>query len=241
MPLTADKPKSFVQIGGKRILDWTLDAFRQEYQPRFIFVGGYQIEMVRRDYPAFDVIKNADWSKTNILFSLLCARDHFRGGFYSTYTDTLYRDTAVKQLSKSPHEITLVMDTHWRQRYRFRSEHPEQDAEKIIAHDGVITRVSRKILPDAATGEFTGLLKMNERGANIFLDYYDSLYASLGPDGTLPDGKPFRMAYLIQQLDKMLQDGIKMHCVSVPGNYHEIDTLQDYHLASNKWQKSDEN
>lgn len=235
MPLTASAPKAFATIAGKRILDWTLEAFREEDQPRFLFVGGYQIEAVRREYSTFGFIENADWANTNILFSLLCARDHFEGGFYSTYTDTLFRGDAVRQLRDSPHDITLVMDTRWRERYRFRSEHPEQDGEKMVAHDGVITRLSRDIPSDEATGEFTGLMKMTASGAATFLEYYDGLYASLGREGVLADGRPFRMAYLIHQLDRMLQDGVEMHCVGVPGDYHEIDTMQDYELACREW------
>ena len=45
------------------------------------------------------------------------------------------------------------------------------------------------------------------------------------------------MAYLIHQLDYMIQKGIDMHCVAVPGGYHEIDTIEDYHLASQWWEK----
>ena len=36
------------------------------------------------------------------------------------------------------------------------------------------------------------------------------------------------MAYFIHQLDRMIQEGIDVHCVPVAGDYHEIDTLQDY-------------
>ena len=48
------------------------------------------------------------------------------------------------------------------------------------------------------------------------------------------------MAYLIHQLDYMIQKGIDVHCVAVPGGYHEIDTIEDYHLASREWGKGPE-
>ena len=195
------------------------------------------MDVVRRSYDAFEFVENANWPNGNILFSLLCARDHLGEGFYSTYTDTLFRPEAVGLLKDSPHDVTLVMDTLWRDRYRYRSQHPEADGEKMIARDGVVTRISRQIPSEHATGEFTGVLKMSAKGASAFLEVHDELYASLGPEGLFTEGGPFRMAYLIHQLDYMVQKGIDIHCVAVPGEYHEIDTIEDYDLASREWGK----
>ena len=233
--MTASEPKSFAVIAGKRILDWTLDAFQENGLDRFVFIAGYLQDVVRREYPRFTFVENAGWRNNNILFSLLCAREHLSGGFYSTYTDTLYRRDAISALKDSPHDITLVMDTRWRQRYRFRSQHPERDGEKMVAHGDRVTRVSRDIASEDASGEFTGVLKMTARGAAQFLDFHDGLLDSLGSEGPFTDGRPFRMAYMIHQLDRMVQAGIAVHCVAVPGDYHEIDTLEDYELAAGDW------
>ncbi len=235
MPLTASQPKAFTPIAGKRILDWTLDAFRQNSLGSFVFVGGYLKDVVEVDYPEFTMVENADWPNTNMLHSLVCARDFMAEGFYSTYTDTLFRHDAVALLEDSPHEITLVMDTLWRERYRFRSQHPESDGEKMIADGNRVVRVSREIRSEKASGEFTGVLRMTPTGAAQFLAYYDGLLASLGGDGIFTAGKPFRHAYVIHQLDQMIQDGVEVHCVAVPGEYHEIDTLEDHQLASKAW------
>ena len=45
------------------------------------------------------------------------------------------------------------------------------------------------------------------------------------------------MAYVIHLLDRMIRDGIQVHCVAVPGDYHEVDTIQDYHLATADWMR----
>ena len=235
MPLTASQPKSLIVIEGKRILDWTLDAFGQNGLNQFVFIGGYLKHVVVESYPNLQMVVNSDWPNNNILFSLLCAREHLVDGFYSTYTDTLFRGNAVRALKESPHDIVLVMDTRWRERYRYRSQHPEKDGEKMIASGDMVTQVSREIPPEAASGEFTGVMKMSAAGAARFLDFYDDLFASLGSDGPFDDGRPFRMAYMIHQLDRMIRAGIEVHCVAVPGEYHEIDTLEDYDLAARDW------
>ena len=237
MPFTASQPKCFTEVAGTRILDWTLRAFRQNGLDEFVFVGGYLIDVVRNAYPNFAYVENPAWRTTNILASLVCARDHMAGGFYATYTDTLYLGEAVKALQDSPHDITLIMDTRWRERYVFRSMHPESDAEKMIVDGDRVAQVARTIAPEEASGEYTGVIKMTDKGAAQFLEFHDSLHAELGEERIIADGRPFRMAYVIHLLDRMIRAGIPVHCVAAPGDYHEVDTIQDYHLAAADWMR----
>jgi choline kinase len=45
MPTTADAPKCFAQVGGRRILDWGLEAFHAAGIDRVVFIGGYARSM----------------------------------------------------------------------------------------------------------------------------------------------------------------------------------------------------
>jgi len=235
MPLTASEPKSFTSVTGRRILDWSMDAFIENGLSNFVFIGGYLIDVVRKAYPSFTFVENRDWANNNILFSLMCARDQMSDGFYATYTDTLYLGNAVKALKESPHDITVVMDTRWRERYRFRSQHPESDGEKMIANGDKVLRMSRKIPSEEASGEYTGVIKMTPRGAAQFVDCFDKLLRELGQDRIIAENRTFKMAYVIHQMDRMIDAGIDIHCVRIPGDYHEIDTLEDHALATKDW------
>ncbi len=237
MPLTASEPKSFTSVTGRRILDWTMDAFKENWLDRFVFIGGYLIDVVRKTYPDFTFVENKDWANNNILFSLMYAREHLLEGFYATYTDTLFLGNAVKALKESPHDITVVMDTKWRERYKFRSLHPESDGEKMIAKGDSVVRLSRTIPSEEASGEYTGVIKMTARGAAQFVEFFDSLHKELGTEKIIAENRTFRMAYVIHQLDRMLDAGVKIHCVRIPGDYHEIGTLEDHALASKDWDR----
>ncbi len=75
MPTTADTPKCFAEVAGRRILDWTLHSFYQNGMDRICFIGGYQIDKVRQTYPYFSFRHNTDWANNNILASLFYAED----------------------------------------------------------------------------------------------------------------------------------------------------------------------
>ncbi len=234
MPTTADSPKCFAEVQGKRILDWVLQALAANGISDICFIGGYQIEKVRADYPQFTFRHNTDWENNNILASLMYAEDLMNVPFLCTYSDCLFTADAIRRVLADPADIALSVDTDWLKRYEHRSNHPPDDAEKVTAANGVVTQVQRDIMLSAAHGEFTGIAKFSIQGAAALQQHYHrcrNLYA----------GKPFResavfeKAYLIHLLQDMIEAGVKMSHADTPGNYIEIDTQQDFELAQNSW------
>jgi len=60
MPTTADAPKCFAEVSGRRLLDWAVDAFAKNGLTDVCFIGGYQIDKVRAAYPQFTFRENTN-------------------------------------------------------------------------------------------------------------------------------------------------------------------------------------
>ncbi len=236
MPLTEQQPKCFAPVAGKRILDWILAALAGGgFTPADIaFVGGYRLAAIQREYPQFTYYENAGWERTNILASLFCAEPAMADGFVCTYADIVYRPHVVERLMRSPHDITLVVDTDFRRRYRRRTQHPESDAEKVLATGDRVLSVSRLIPADLAAGEYIGVARFTPRGAALLRTHYHRVLARY-------DGRPFQgapsvqMAYLIHLFQEMLEQGVEMYKVDTHGQYYEIDTTEDYQIVQDEW------
>jgi choline kinase len=234
MPTTADTPKCFAEVGGRRILDWTVEAFARNEIDQVCFIGGYQIDKVRQAYPQFTFRHNRDWEQNNILASLMHAEDLMTGPFICCYSDILFTPNVVRMLLGSPAEISLVVDTAWRDRYTHRTEHPEDDAEKVTIQDDRVTRIHRGIPPDEASGEYTGVARFSASGAELLKEHYHRCRREFA-------GRPFReaatfeKAYLILLFQEMLEAGVPLAPVTTHGGYMEIDTQQDFDLARRFW------
>jgi len=237
MPLTEGQPKCFAPINGKRILDWILEALAAGgfSGKDVVFVGGYRIDSIRRDYPDFTYVENREWERNNILASLFCAEEYMRDGFVCTYADILYRPFAVERVTASPHDITLVVDTDFRTRYGHRSMHPETDAEKVRAEGERIVEVSRTIPAEEATGEYIGVARFTPAGAAELREHFHRVVERYGWEAEFQGAASVRMAYLIHLSQEMLQHGVALHRVDTHGEYHEIDTTEDYALALEQW------
>lgn len=234
MPATTHAPKCFTEVRGKRILDWILDALYGGGVTEVCFIGGYFIDVVRRDYPDFTFRHNADWQNNNILASLMHAEDLMDEPFITSYADILYTPEIVRRLHDCRADIALGVDTDWVEHYRPRTQHPPHDAEKVAVADGRVTRVDRRLPADQAYGEFIGVAKFTKAGAAQLRAHYHRCRAEHA-------GRPFReapvfeKAYLIHMLQEMIEAGVHMTHEDTPGNYREIDTLEDLALAEKYW------
>lgn len=233
--LTEEIPKTLVPILGRPMLDHILDALAFGGVRRdAVFICGYLKEVIQARYPDLDYVENVGWAHNNILLSLLTARAHLTDGFVSTYADIVYRKEIVRDLVASPHDIVLGCDTDWRRRYAGRSQHPETDAEKLTADGPRVTRLSRHIPSEQASGEFIGVMKMSAAGAKTFLEAFDDAQKSFS-GRTFREGRLFEKSYLIDLLQHMIEQGITMHRADTHGGYMEIDTLEDASLSEGWW------
>ena len=237
MPTTADTPKCFAEVADRRILDWTLDAFRAAGVDQIAFIGGYRIETVQDAYPELTFRHNDDWPNNNILASLFYAEDLMHDGFVCCYSDILFTpriaaDVLAADEAAAP--IALAVDTEWLTRYEHRSEHPSDDAEKVTVDAGRVTSVHRDIPEPKAYGEYIGLARFTAAGAAALREHYhDRRRAHAGRP--FREAKRLEKAHLIHLLQDMIEAGHTFAHVDTPGGYIEIDTQQDFDYARRHW------
>jgi choline kinase len=236
MPTTTDSPKCFAEIGGRRMLDWAVEAFRESGVRDVAFIGGYQIDKVRAAYPEFAFRHNDRWEQNNILASLFYAEDLMDEPFICSYSDILFRPSVIARLAASQEDIALSVDTAWLDRYGTRTEHPSDDAEKVTVAGGLVTRIDRKIPEHEAYGEFTGIAKFTQAGARRLREHYHRCRAAYN-GREFRDGRTFEKAYFIQLLQEMVEADERLAHVDTPGGYIEIDTQQDFDFARKNWAK----
>ena len=235
--MTDNQPKCYAPVRGRRILDYTLEAFDRAGVSDKVFIGGYQIDRIEADYPQLTFVHNADWQNNNILLSLFYAEQHMAGGFVCAYSDILFKDSVVRDALSHPGDIVLCVDTHWRDRYADRSQHPEGDAEKVVVdardRDRIIS-IHRDIAPANADGEYIGVAKCTPRGAALLREHYHRARREFAGK-PWREAKVFEKAYLILLFQEMIERGIAVHMVATHGDYMEIDTEEDYALANRDW------
>jgi len=162
-PSIGKTPSSLKQISIRNsVIEWQLNCFNEIKNIRNIyFVGGYKVNEIKKKFPNLKIINNKGWQKESILDSFLKI-PKTNADLIVTYSDTLFRKEYLKKLSKSENEVTVTIDSKWKDRYLNRSKYDIKIAEKVK-------------LPLLNEVEFTGLIKLNKKCVDKILSKKNSL------------------------------------------------------------------
>lgn len=231
---TEERPKCMVEIGGRSILSFILDAFAQNGVDDLHIVRGYLAERLVVDGATY--WENPNYRDNNILFSLFCAEPALQGPLLTTYSDIIYRPAVVEQLLQSEADVALVVDREWYRAYEGRADHPPEQAELAVTDGLRVLEVGKHVTPEQdPLGEFIGLARFSARGAELMRETFHDVRARLGDDDPFQAASLFRKAYLTDLIEEMIQRGADVQAVPIDGGWREIDTVEDLQRVTHDW------
>ena len=236
LPYAAEIPKCMLPVNGRPILSYAVDTLRAAGCSEIVIVTGHLARRI--DVPGCRRAHNADYDATNVLHSLMYARDWFDDDLLITYSDILVEPFVYKQLVDMVGDITLAVDVDWRDYYVGRTEHGVEEAEKAVvwtdgASRGKLAAIGKHIDPpaegDQILGEFTGLWKMSRQGAGRFRERFEVLDRALDEKAPFQSAREWRKAYVTDFLSELLAHKTEIECLLIRRSWAELDTVQDYH------------
>jgi len=232
-PLTNNKPKCMLKIKEKTILQYQLDAFYANSITDISVIKGYKKEQIK--YSGIKYYINNNYINNNILNSLFYAEDEMNESFIGSYSDILFESNIVGRLIKEKEDITIVVDTEWKDRYEGRTMHPIEEAEKVILNGENVVDIGKIVSSNKnIDGEFIGMLKCSKRGAKIFKEYFHKAKKEFYGKSFIRS-KSFSQGYLTDFIRYLVDNGIKVSCMTIRHGWIEIDTVQDLERAEKEW------
>ncbi len=229
MPITNEKPKCLLDVGGKTILERALGALGENGVEDIVVVKGYKSHLI--DYPDVTYCHNPEFRKNNILRSLFYAEDEMNDNFIFSYSDILYSREIVAKLIGSEADVALIVDVNWIQTYEGRDQHPISEAELVKVEDGKVVRIGKGIVsPKEAHGEFIGLAKFTKSGAETM----KAAYRRVSEDhcaSPFQNAASLDKAYITDMIQELVDNGLLVQSVDIEGGWVEIDTPQDLERA----------
>ena len=227
---TENLPKCMLDFGGKTLLQRQLQAYNECGIKDITVIRGYKKDKI--NYKNLNYITNPNYKDNNILNSIFYAEKVINGNIIIAYSDILFDSSVVKRLSESDHDISVVVDIDWRGYYVDRKDHPLSEAENVIfdSNNQVLKIGKIATQKEEVHGEFIGMIKLNNHGAEIFKKHFYRVKKNYW-------GKPFQRAkifqkaYLTDMIQELVDNGVKVHCVIIERGWKEIDTVEDYKKA----------
>jgi len=115
-PITLNKPKCMVKVGGRFILDYQIRAYSVARIEEIIIVGGFKINQIKKYCEKIrginiKIIENGDYQTTNNMYSLYLAKEELEGnGFLLSNGDVIFDPRIVINLVRSKISDSIVCD-----------------------------------------------------------------------------------------------------------------------------------
>ena len=227
---TENLPKCMLDFGGKTLLQRQIDAYNKNNIKDISLIRGYKKEKI--NYKGLRYFENKDYKNNNILNSIFYAEKIINGNIIISYSDILFDPIVVQRTIESNHDISVVVDIDWRGYYVGRKDHPISEAENVIFNSNNEVEKIGKINTgnEDVHGEFIGMIKLSNRGAETFKEHFHRL-KKIYWNKPFQRAQIFQKAYLTDFIQELVDIGIKVHCVIIASGWKEIDTVEDYKKA----------
>lgn len=215
-PLTEDTPKTLLEVDDKSVLDHITDALAATGYEELTAVTGFEEAQVRANLVGHDdlsveFVHSDRFRETNNLYSLWLARDRIADGFTLVNSDTLFPRGALRRLRRTDGSALLVD-----------AEKDLGDEEmKVVTEGETVVDIGKDL--DGATGEYIGVCKFDERGAERVVEVLDRFV----DEGRVNEWyeAAFREAF----------DDVDVGVVPVRDDWIEIDDFADLQQARQLW------
>jgi choline kinase len=169
LPLTANRPKCLVPVGGKPILEWQLQTLAACGVARSSIVLGFGAEKVshflENEFLAtmdLRTVLNPLYDVADNLISCWTARAEMGGDFILLNGDTLFEPGVVQRLLASdPAPVTVAVS---------RKSAYDEDDMKVSCSGSTLLRIGKDLPLRETNGESIGMLLFRQDGPELFRD-----------------------------------------------------------------------
>ena len=215
--LTKNKPKCLVKIKGKTIIERILD--NSNLFKKTLLVTGYKSSILEKKFKNYLIVKNKDFTKSNMVHSLFKTFKHVKSDVIVSYADILYHPDILKRLIKQ-NKTCIPLNQNWKKHWQKRMSNNKiyDDAENVIIKNKKIIEIGTKIKNKLPDYQFMGIVMIKKNDFFIMHKFYKSL-KNINID----------LTSFLNLFIKYRKKGIKM--ISTKKYWYEIDNQKDFKVA----------
>jgi choline kinase len=212
-PLTDDRPKCLLEVGGETILARAVRLLLKAGAKELVIATGYRQEDVHMAMAGCSAkvifCHNADFARTQNAVSLhLCARAVAGRSFFKLDGDVLFSGAVLERLSADEAPLSVAVE---------RRDDLGDEEMKVLAEGSAIRAFGKKLDPRRAAGESIGIEKLDETASGSLFRALDAKVARGHTD-----------LYYEDVYGELVAAGMSAHLVDVTDlPWIEVDTAED--------------
>lgn len=228
---TENLPKGMLNFAGKTIIERQIEMYRRCGVEDIIVVTGFAADKIT--YSGVKYYHNADFATTNMVESMLQAREEFDSDVIVSYSDILFSEDMLRQMLANADDFAVAVDKNWQVYWQKRYGKIDFDTESLTMDEaGCITSLGLADPPlSEIDARYVGLLKFSKAGLAKITALWDRDYVEYLEKPWQQSGKHIRQAYMTDLLQALIGEGEVVKAVEFTNGWIEFDTNEDYENA----------
>ena len=213
-PETYNTPKCLLDVGGKPIINYQLEAIQSIGIENVTMIIGYHREMlvdhVTKNFPGinFDFIINNHYFETNTAYSVYLGRENLASDIQLLMNaDVIYPPELITRIVNSNKDTVLAVDI---------KKCGREEVKVIEGGGNKINAIGKELIEEQCLGEFLGVAKLSKNFNHLFSESLIRLIEAGGKSDYFEAG----MHPLLNKTDVYYCDVSDLPCL-------EIDFLED--------------
>lgn len=221
---TLNIPKFLVKIKNKSILEYQLKLLEKFKFNRKIILTGYKHEKIEEKKIQAILIKNKDYLKTNMLYTLFLSKKFLiEEDSIIAYGDIVFEEKILRNLINSPKEFVVVIDKDWKRLWNLRHGKIIKDFESLEIKKNKIVDIGRRIKNlKKIQGQYIGLIKIKKKTMKLVLDYYNKLRKMKSFEN-----ENIEKMYFTTFIRYLISKNIEISPLTIKSGWLELDTIKD--------------
>lgn len=217
--LTLKKPKCFLKIKKKTLLEHLIDNFKKNNIKKIYVITGYKKNIF--NIKSINKIYNKNWKNTNMFFSLNCANKILMSNeAIVVYGDIYFSQKILKKLIEHKSKnLVIPFYKRWKELWSQRFKNPLEDLEsfRLSKNKKKILSIGEKpALMNKIQGQYMGIMKFNPKIWKIIKKFYKKL--------SLNEKKKISMT---EFFSKILKKKFQISTFGVSTYWYEFDSPKD--------------
>lgn len=228
---TENLPKGMLSFMGKTIIERQIEMYRKCGIEDIIVVRGFAADKIQ--YEGIKYYTNEDYENTNMVESLMAARDEFDDDIILSYSDILFEKQMLQSMMASTADFAVAVDNDWKKYWQERYGRVDFDTESlsIDKDENIVELGLENPKLEDIDARYVGLLKFSAEGLRYIEKIMEDAYLSYEDKPWQQSGKTIRKAYMTDLLNAVIESGKKVKAERFHNGWIEFDTNEDYENA----------
>ena len=231
--LTQNIPKPLLDINGKSIIERQLSSLKQNGILDIIIITGPHHE--KFNFEKIRYVRDENFLEHDQLGSLISAKKEIDGDVIILFADIIFENTVLAKILESKSDISIAVDMNWERTYTSRPNSSFDEADKVRFEQGNVSKIFKTMTEEDKKfeiGEFIGLMKLSKNGSKQLVNCYEKIHTH---EGKFHDARSIEKAKLVDLLQELIENKIKIDAIPITGKWCEIDTEEDLEIAKKKF------